>query len=119
MGLGFADQLDFKRKHIQLAFSSLIGREAKLLAERLCSRRMRVLYTTAFSNNPVSMKYRGLLELVKRGDNKDFDASDPTSMRYVINYRGGLGQWSLDEGLSLWKQKHGSRRGRSESTQET
>lgn len=39
--------------------------EARLLCQRAFCRR-RAVSTTAFSNNPVSMRYRGLLRLTKR-----------------------------------------------------
>lgn len=52
--------------------------------------------TTAFSKNPVSMKYRGVFKLHKRLEDPD---------GYRLNYYGELGQWSLAEAVARWRKK--------------
>ena len=49
--------------------------------------------TTAFTKKPVSMKYRGVFELAKRG--KGF-----------LNYRGDFGETTFKEVLKLWMKKY-------------
>jgi hypothetical protein len=99
----------------KLVLYAALSREAQLLAERLARKRVRSLFTTAFSNNPVSMKYRGLFDLHNRRENPDWspDAErDPAAyyrQRYLINYVASVGAWTLAEGFSLWTQKHGKR----------
>lgn len=56
--------------------------EARLLCQRAFSRRIRAVSTTAFSNNPVSMKYRGLLRLTKRGP------SNEDGWKFQLQYQG-------------------------------
>lgn len=86
-----------------------------LLAERVARHRVREVLTTAFSQNPVSMKYRGLFALRSRKENAhgaEAGAGDPAAyyqQRYQLNYLAPMGQWTLAEGLALWKAKHGKR----------
>lgn len=51
------------------------------------------LLTTAFTNKPVSMKYRGILKLKNRKPG-------------MLNYVGQLGQYSLREALQKWLKKY-------------
>ena len=53
--------------------------------------------TTAFTDRPVSMKYRGLFDLQSRKPG-------------MLNYAGDLGRWTLQEGLAEWLKRHGSTR---------
>ena len=84
------------------------------MAERAAGRRVRYLKTTAFSNKPESMKYRGIFRLEGRKENpppsKTATESDDLdagfyAKRYSINYVGLMGQWTLAEGLAKWKKK--------------
>jgi hypothetical protein len=99
----------------KLVLYAALSQESKLLAERIARHRVRSLYTTAFSNKPVSMKYRGLFALANRKENPHWSASAATDpgayyqQRYQINYEAPMGQWTLAEGLALWKAKHGER----------
>jgi hypothetical protein len=77
--------------------------EARLLCQRAFSRRIRAVSTTAFSNNPVSMKYRGLLKLTKRGP------SNEDGWRFQLQYQGAMGGHSLAEALARWAQRWGAR----------
>jgi hypothetical protein len=98
----------------KLVLYAALSKESKLLAERISNHRVRSLITTAFTKRPVSMKYRGILTLLSRKEteNKE-DSGDPTeayySQGYELNYGGKLGEWSLQEGLAIWKKKHGSK----------
>ncbi|WP_413787775.1 hypothetical protein [Streptomyces platensis] len=77
--------------------------EARLLCQRAFSRRIRAVSTTAFSNNPVSMKYRGLLRLTKRGP------SNEDGWKFQLQYQGALGEHTLDEALETWAKRWGAR----------
>lgn len=77
--------------------------EAQLLCQRAFSRRVRALSTTAFSNNPVSMKYRGLLRLTKRGP------SNEDGWKFQLQYQGAMGGHTLSDALALWAKRWGAR----------
>ncbi|MER6086809.1 putative antirestriction adenine methyltransferase [Streptomyces bluensis] len=76
--------------------------EAQLLCQRAFSRRMRTVLTTAFSNNPVSMKYRGLLRLVKRSP------SNEDGWKFQLQYQGPMGGHTLAEALEKWAKRWGA-----------
>ena len=77
--------------------------EAQLLCQRAFSRRIRAVSTTAFSNNPVSMKYRGLLRLTKRGP------SNEEGWKFQLQYQGPMGGHTLVEALEKWAKLWGAR----------
>ena len=84
-------------RHKRLAKLLLMAvkcREIKQALEEMFIREYKSILTTAFTNNPVSMKYRGVFELAKRG--KGF-----------LNYRGEFENTSLKEVVPLWKKKYG------------
>jgi len=85
----------------KLVLYAALSSEGKMLAERMSNRRIRNAFTTAFSQNPVSMKYRGLFKLYSRKETPD----DP-QYTYMLNYISQMGRWTLDEGLKEWKRKH-------------
>jgi hypothetical protein len=89
------------KKLAKLILYAALSKEVKLICERLSRKRVHSLITTAFTNRPVSMKYRGLFKLLSRKDNKKTDE------KYEINYGAVLGEWSLEEGYEIWKKKHG------------
>lgn len=100
----------------KLVLYAALSHEAKTLAERISNKRIRAVVTTAFSNNPVSMKYRGLFRLLTRKEEKhaeqdwakDIHPSDRYySQKYTLNYGAAAGQWSLAEGLAEWRKRHG------------
>lgn len=78
--------------------------ETRVEAEKIANGRIRSIATTAFTDNPVSMKYRGVLKLISRKQR------DEDETRYMLNYGAEMGQWTLQEGLVLWKSKHGIRK---------
>lgn len=80
-----------------------LSQEVKLLVERVFGRRMRTVVTSAFTNNPTSMKYRGTLDLVKR------DRDGGQGREYRLVYHQKLGIWSLADAFESWEKKHGQR----------
>lgn len=76
--------------------------EAQLLCQRAFSRRVRAVSTTAFSNNPVSMKYRGLLRLTKRAPATD------DAWKFQLQYQGPMGGHDLAAAYSTWTTRWGN-----------
>ncbi len=70
--------------------------EVKKLIDEIFKDDFKYVCTTAFSKNPVSMKYRSVYKLHKRLEDPD---------GYRLNYYGELGQYSLQEALKLWRKK--------------
>lgn len=108
-------------KHLaKLVLYAALSKESKRIAERITKRRAASLVTTAFSKNPESMKYRGLFKVLNRKHNdslqkadwaKDIDPANAYYMQpYEINYGAPMGQWTLKEGLEIWKKKHSQKR---------
>lgn len=67
---------------------------------RLRQIRTRAVITTAFTDKPVSMKYRGVLELLKRGQTKEGQK--------FLNYGAPFTSLSWQDTLRTWLTKHGS-----------
>ena len=108
-------------KHLaKLVLYAALSKESKRIAERITKKRAASLVTTAFSKNPESMKYRGLFKVLNRKHNdslqkadwaKDIDPANAYYLQpYEINYGAPMGQWTLKEGLALWKKKHSQKR---------
>lgn len=85
----------------KLVLMAALSREAQALFERYMSRRFRTVVTTAFTDRPVSMKYRGLFKLTGRKE------TPHSPHRYQLQYEAPAGQWSLSDALARWKEKHG------------
>lgn len=88
-------------KYPKLSKLLLAASLSKELRHDLESRTIRSLeynVSTAFSTNPVSMKYRGMFKLHTR-------KQEPSGV-YVLNYFGHMGQWTLKAALKLWRAKH-------------
>jgi hypothetical protein len=104
----------------KLVLYAALSKESKMLAERLTNKRMKSLVTTAFSKNPVSMKYRGLFKLLNKKHLEGCDEGETDMSKlyynqgYQLNYGTAMGEWTLAEGLALWKQKHSQTEGREE-----
>lgn len=82
----------------KLVLLAALSRESRLLIEGHVKHRIRSLVTAAYTDRPVSMKYRGLFELTKRGETPD----GPTT--FVLLYAAPLGAWSLDDALTRWRE---------------
>ena len=108
----------------KLVLYAALSKESKLIAENITRKRIKSLVTTAFSKNPVSMKYRGLFEVLNRKEHNALDEDwakdiDPSNayyrQKYQINYGAKMGEWTLAEGLRIWKMKHSQRTGKKEN----
>lgn len=85
----------------KLILYAVLSREAKLLAEREANRRVGYMMTMAFTERPVSMKYRGIFKLLNRRPAPE----NPAVNRLV--YLARLGDWTLQEGFAEWRARHG------------
>ena len=89
------------------------SKESKELCEKICKKRIYTMTTTAFSKKPVSMKYRGLFQLLSKKQLEGTDENETDMSKiyygngYMLNYGIELGQWTLAEGLNIWKSKYG------------
>lgn len=84
----------------KLILAAAVSEEARVLIERQASRRFRSIKTTAFSQHPVSMKYRGAFKLLTRKD-----APKGAHHKHELIYGSELGRWTLAEALDEWKKK--------------
>ncbi len=104
----------------KLVLYAALSRESKMLAERITNHRIRSLVTTAFSKNPVSMKYRGLFRLLNKKELPGVEEGETDMSKiyynqgYQLNYGAAMGEWTLAEGLAMWKKKHSQTEGKEE-----
>ena len=82
----------------KLVVAATLSVEVKQELERVRRERVNVMRTAVFSDNAVSMKYRGLYVQVKRKD-----------QRHSI-YEGDAGRWTLEEAFDWWMEKHSKAR---------
>lgn len=100
-GLQIYQRSDLAVPSVELRLSKLVlmmcqSHEVKSLVDATLKDDFRFTVTTAFSRNPVSMKYRGVFTLHKRLEDPD---------GYRLNYYAALGQWSLAESFARWHKK--------------
>jgi hypothetical protein len=88
----------------KLVLCAAVSTESRQLIERVMNRRLRYIITTAFTDRPSSMKYRGLFKLAGRRD------ADDGMHRYILNYSSDLARWSLEDGYALWRERWGQTR---------
>lgn len=84
----------------KLVLRAALSREARLLVEANHKGRVSRVRTTAFSEHPESMKYRGLFSLVSR-------ETLPAGRGYKLVYEGAMTDLSLSEHLRLWLKGEG------------
>ena len=80
----------------KLILACVVSKEVQADLEQWLCGRIRTIGTTAFTDRPVSMKYRGIFDVHSRTEGK-------------VNYLGAAGQWSLKEGFQQWKLKHSNK----------
>ena len=84
------------RRLSKLILACVVSREVQADVEQWLCTRIKTIGTTAFTKNPVSMKYRGLFEVHSRTEGK-------------VNYLGDAGRWSLKEGFQWWNTQHAAK----------
>lgn len=98
-------QCDFPVPHTsykrlsRLIAALALSRETRKLLERIREVRMGVVRTTAWTERPVSMKYRGVFDLVKRGETKEGEK--------FLNYEGVFNELNWQEIYQEWLTKYG------------
>jgi hypothetical protein len=90
----------YKRLSKLMPMLAISGETCGLL-ERVMQERLHDLSTTAFTDKPVSMKYRGVLKLAKRGETE-------VGQKF-LNYYGKFNDLTWNQTLEQWLQKHGSK----------
>ena len=96
----------------KLVLYAALSMESKEIAEKICGKRIFTLTTTAFTKKLVSMKYRGLFRLLNKKQLEGTSAGETDMSKiyygngYMLNYGAELGQWTLAEGLAMWKSKY-------------
>jgi hypothetical protein len=78
--------------------------EAHFLFEQDKGGRVRSVCTTAFSQRPSSMKYRGVMNLVNRKETAPEDV-EAKGYRYMLNFWAPCPQWTLAEAYEIWTSK--------------
>lgn len=92
-------------KHLaKLVIVAAMSVEAKKLVQRSLTHLVTTVSTTAFTNRPVSMKYRGLMKLKSRRP------ADDGLHENQLHYDAPIGEWTLQEGLTMWVEKWGAAR---------
>jgi hypothetical protein len=81
------------RRLSKLILACAVSREVRDDLEQWRCGRVETIATTAFTDKPVSMKYRGLFDVHSRAEGR-------------VNYLGPAGRWSLREGYLWWQKNH-------------
>lgn len=90
-------------KHLaKLVIVAAMSQEAKQLVQRPLAHLVTSVATTAFTNRPVSMKYRAIMSLTSRKPAED------GIHEFQLQYEGPMGKWTLQEGLKMWAERWGA-----------
>lgn len=86
---------------------AMVSKSRTLVGEldRRLLRRTDMLATTAFTNNPVSMKYRGVFKLLNRGECKD----PGLNVAYRLSYAAPPSDETPQAIYNTWWKKHGEK----------
>ncbi len=93
------DGTDYPRLSKLIVMLAICG-EKRALLERITEQHKRTVITTAFTDKAVSMKYRGVMTLKKRGVTEDGQS--------FLNYSARFNDLTWQETYTEWLQKHGS-----------
>ena len=92
----------------KLILYAAFSKETQAALERDYGRRVESMLTTAFTDRPASMKYRGIMKLLSRKE--DVPGQKGKEYKFQLNYWSKMGRWSLQEGFKEWLKKHGDKR---------
>ena len=84
------------RRLSKLVLAVAVSTEMKAVLEQALNMPVATIGTTAFTDRPVSMKYRGLFDLHSKKEGS-------------LNYLAQTGRWTLREGLEWWQKRHSQR----------
>lgn len=100
-------------KHLaKLVVMAAMSTDARFMLERTMHRRFKSIATHAYTQRPVSMKYRGVMELLDRAERGDGKPG------YALAYGGPFGDLSLADTYTLWHEKYGARIGDPEPSEQ-
>ena len=88
------------RRLSKLVLALAIAGETRQALERINEIRLHGVFTTAFTDKPVSMKYRGVLNLLNRGETDEGEK--------FLNYGAEFNAQTWQETLAEWLTRHGS-----------
>jgi hypothetical protein len=74
----------------KLVLACILSTEVRDILEQKLAQKVRSIGTTAFTDKPVSMKYRGVFDLHSRKEGR-------------LNYLGEAGKWTLEQALTWWQ----------------
>ncbi len=74
----------------KLVLACILSTEVRDILEQKLAQKVRSIGTTAFTDKPVSMKYRGVFDLHSRKEGR-------------LNYLGEAGKWTLEVALTWWQ----------------
>lgn len=92
----FAIQPTVQKRLSKLVLAVALSSELRTYLECKMNMRITKVITTAFTDKPVSMKYRGLFEILNRKEG-------------MINYQADAGKWTLREAFEWWNSKHSTK----------
>jgi len=84
----------------KLVLLASLAHETKEWLRKKAIQRVDLVLTTAFSKHPVSMKYRGVYDLLKR---------ERENGVWKLNYIGRTGEWTLQQAMRAWHERHCSK----------
>lgn len=97
----------------KLILYAALSKESQMIAQSITKKKIESIGTNAFSKRPVSMKYRGLFELLianKMSDVADIKSADISENYYNTGYKlyygSKMGRWTLRQGFEEWYKKH-------------
>ncbi len=74
----------------KLVVACILSTEVRDILEQKLAQKVRSIGTTAFTDKPVSMKYRGVFDLHSRKEGR-------------LNYTGEAGKWTLEQAVEWWQ----------------
>ena len=88
----------------KLVVMMMLSKEVMDDWQQFKGRKVEYLGSTAFSQHPESMKYRGIMQLFKRIETPPGKGN--AGEKYRLNYRAKMGQWTVKEGFARWLKKY-------------
>jgi hypothetical protein len=97
----------------KLVVAASLSKETQHLLQQYLGRAVPYVFTTAFSDRPQSMKYRGLMQLRERAPGDVNSSGEPgtSGKKYRLQYKALAGQYTLAEAFATWKEKNGKAAG--------
>jgi len=85
----------------KLVVMAALSRESQILMERITKKRIRSITTTAFTERPVSMKYRNVFKLLAKNPASEEDKRE--GYAWKLSYGGAVGLATLEATMKQWE----------------